>query len=392
MPHDAIKNAVKAVAKGLSNILDVLPIDDHKMYLMCFEGSKWGFDQKAFYEYVERTHPGEYSFVWEYNSEPPKSPEMPKSIKLVKTGTFGQLLESKTARFIVCNINPHDYIGYRRQQVIANTWHGYGLKASRGILSEVDRQRFALADVICSNARMFTEVFLDRVCRYGGEILKSGAPRNDILFDVERSAEVSRSVKECLGVDGKTRLVLYAPTFRKDFQSTNVTLDYTMLLETLEGRFGGDWSLLLKQHPMVAGGELDHSARGKVLDVSKWEDTQELLCAADVLVSDYSGVIWDFSQTMRPVFLFVPDIDSYRYDRGLNFELSSMPWPYAMTNEQLEKSIISFSLKNYRNGLREFQSEQGSYERGRASQQLFNEIMRIAGKNMERHGANHEEI
>jgi CDP-glycerol glycerophosphotransferase len=97
---------------------------------------------------------------------------------------------------------------------------------------------------------------------------------------------------------------------------------------------------------------------------------QELLCAADVLITDYSSCMWDFSLTFRPCFIFAPDIKKYRDNRGFYTPIEEWPFPVAETNEQLAYNILNFNEEKYRNDVKQHHVNLGSFEKGTATKQF----------------------
>ena len=106
------------------------------------------------------------------------------------------------------------------------------------------------------------------------------------------------------------------------------------------------------------------------LDVTAYPDMQELLCAADVLVSDYSSCIWDFSLTEKPCFLFAPDLSDYQCERDFYLDIHKWPFPLAETTEELAQQLLQFDLAAYTEAVREHLSKLGSRERGNAAETL----------------------
>ena len=104
---------------------------------------------------------------------------------------------------------------------------------------------------------------------------------------------------------------------------------------------------------------------------------QELLVAADALITDYSSCIYDFLLTRRPGFIYAPDRKKYEAGRGLCYPLSETPFPVAETNEQLIQAIRSFDEVAYRTRVEEFLRGKGSIDDGRASARVADLIESI---------------
>ena len=149
-------------------------------------------------------------------------------------------------------------------------------------------------------------------------------------------------------------------------------------MSSLSQRFGGEWRILLRLHPHLRGlseGFLNKEKEGKIIDVTNYDDILELLCVSDVVVSDYSALIFDFAVTNRPCFLYVPDLDRYTSnDRKLYFDINKLPFPRCGNNTELKNSIIEFDEENYAKNLHFFNETIGTYETGHACENVMREI------------------
>jgi CDP-glycerol glycerophosphotransferase len=105
-----------------------------------------------------------------------------------------------------------------------------------------------------------------------------------------------------------------------------------------------------------------------VIDVSDYPDMQDLLCAVDVLITDYSSSIWDFSFTHKPCFLYAPDLEEYKSNRDFYTPIEEWPFPLAKTNQELIENIKNFDSKEYIGKVNKHHKELGSYETGHATE------------------------
>ncbi len=165
---------------------------------------------------------------------------------------------------------------------------------------------------------------------------RTGIPRTDILFGEERTAAIAAGIRERYAIPDGRRVILYAPTFRGDsirLARTPEDLDLGLLQQTL----GEDHVVLLRLHPFVrAAGPIDPSLAGFVIDVSDHPDINELMLVSDILVSDYSSAIYEFSLLGRPMAFFAPDQDAYEGERGFYFEYrTGVPGPIFETSREL---------------------------------------------------------
>jgi CDP-glycerol glycerophosphotransferase len=136
-------------------------------------------------------------------------------------------------------------------------------------------------------------------------------------------------------LDEEARALLYAPTWRD-----NTRFELQLDLESIANDLGPRDVFLLRAHNHVAR-TVAETSHPRVIDVSRIPDTPELLLAADVLITDYSSVMFDFAITRRPILLFAYDIDYYRDElRGMYFNLESeAPGPVLRTQDELAAAL-----------------------------------------------------
>ena len=178
--------------------------------------------------------------------------------------------------------------------------------------------------------------------RHRARVLELGSPRNDVL--VGDLANLTRErVRRALGIPPDSAVVLHAPTFRDGALRDASAGTPTRLidLDRFHEEFGERAVLVLRRHFLDRSeAAIPASARGSVIDASRLPDVSALLCATDVLITDYSSVFFDFLCTGRPILFFAPDLDEYRdSSRGLYLEVSQLPGPMLTTNDELARAI-----------------------------------------------------
>ena len=154
-----------------------------------------------------------------------------------------------------------------------------------------------------------------------------GIPRTDLFFG-EQAGEAARDVRRRYGLTHDRRVVLYAPTFRGD--SVTDARDPGLIdLETLRHAVGDDHVVLLRLHPFVRDRRtLGPTLAGFVIDASDEPDINALMLASDVLVTDYSSAIFEFSLLERPMAFLAPDLAAYEAERGFYVDYRSwVPGP-----------------------------------------------------------------
>ena len=186
-------------------------------------------------------------------------------------------------------------------------------------------------------------------------------PRNAILLREHEG--IRDKVYRYFDIDRNKLLVLYAPTFRDStdgvfFLTNDKKLDISDCLEALEKRFGANFCFLFRAHHAIANVYHD----GNFLSATDYPDMQELLCAADVLITDYSSCMGDMALMYKPVFLYVPDLTSYIKDRGFYWDIHSLPFPLAESNLDFVNIILHFDEQKYKKDVDRYFEKLGSVE------------------------------
>ena len=257
-----------------------------------------------------------------------------------------------TSRYIVTNQHLPAWFQRREGQVVVQTWHGTPLKR---IAFDIENLQFAdkkyfekLEDEVGNwtylvSPNRFSTPILERAFRFPGQMLEIGYPRNDILFAAgdEREA-ISADVRGRLALPPGKKVVLYAPTWRDDEYYVGGSYKISMMLDldAARERLGDDHVLLVRRHPNVID-DIPGAGDGFVFDVSTYPDMADLLAITDVLITDYSSVMFDFANTGRPMVFFTYDLAHYRDKlRGFYFDFEAeAPGPLLSTSADVVEAI-----------------------------------------------------
>jgi CDP-glycerol glycerophosphotransferase len=284
----------------------------------------------------------EFRHVWVL--DPLRAGEVPAWVEPVAPGSIGHLSMLGRARYLVANRTVPGFHRKRRGTTFLQTWHGTPLKrigfetrwrdTRPGRQARTTLERNVPNWDLLLSPNSFSTPIMREAFRFSGEILETGYPRNDLLVSPEAAAIRGR-VRAELGIPEGKRAVLYAPTFRDD-----APFALEPYVQRLARGLGDDYVVLLRTHTLDADGlSLDRGAPFK--DVSLHPDNRELFLAADVLVTDYSSLMFDFAVTRKPILLFTPDLARYRDElRGFYFDLEAEgPGPLFDTVEELQAAV-----------------------------------------------------
>ncbi|MFD3657234.1 CDP-glycerol glycerophosphotransferase family protein [Streptomyces sp. NPDC058620] len=309
-----------------------------------FDGRQFSDSPRAIYEELARRD-STLEHLWVIRDEQVRVPAGVRTVALHSAEWHEALARS---RWIVSNTHLPEWFERADGQFVVQTWHGTPLKrigrdlagtptADAAYMASMP-QRAAQWSVLVSPNTFSTPV-MRRAFGHTGAVVESGYPRNDLLYAPDRE-KVADAVRERLGIPEGKRVILYAPTWREDRprQGGRYGLDLQLDLAEAEKELGEDSVLLVRRHYLV-GGSIPQSAF--VRDVSRYPDVAELILISDVLVTDYSSLMFDFAGTGRPMLFHTYDLEHYRDTlRGFCFDFASQaPGPLIPTSAGVVEAL-----------------------------------------------------
>ncbi len=351
------------------------PLERKKIVCINFHGRGYGCNPKYIAaELLSRRK--DLDIVWMTRGRA----ELPEGIRTVPYDSRQAIWEIATAGVIIDNTMMFTGFKKRQGQYYINTWHGaiplkkigYDNPANDNNAAYEKRvgANFPDIDLMLSNSSFASEMFR-RTFRYGGEILEQGYPRNDILADTPEG--LKWDVRSRLGLGNGKKIILYAPTYRSDHSLDTFTLDYQAVLDAM----GKDWVMLIRLHPRMRSQAKTLAYSDRIINASEYPDMQELMAASDIMVTDYSNIMFEFALTGRPVFLFAPDVEDYRKERDYYFEIYDLPFPVSCTTKKLISDMRGLDLAGYKTMLDSFFEKVGLHETGHAAEYAADRIERV---------------
>ncbi|MEU3019428.1 CDP-glycerol glycerophosphotransferase family protein [Nocardiopsis sp. NPDC007018] len=259
--------------------------------------------------------------------------------------------ELARSRYLVSNSRQPAWFHRHPDQVVVQTWHGSMLKRIGFDVENIRGKSRDYFDKLAWETRQWDYLvspspwatpILRSAFRFEGEVLETGYPRNDIFFSPDREAVAERTRRR-LGLPEGKKVVLYAPTWRDDKYYTRGKhkLDLHLDLRRMYEKLGDDHVLLVRRHPRVVD-SVPIVGEGFVHDVSLYPEIMELFLITDVLVTDYSSMMFDFANTGRPMLFFTYDLESYRDNlRGFYFDFEeTAPGPLLTRSDDVIESLL----------------------------------------------------
>ena len=348
--------------------------DDIVIVFDSYLGKQYSCNPRYIYEYMLKTFPRQgIRYIWAFR-EPDGFSELLKDNNTtvcrfysLKHMWFACMADIQITNF---NMVPSERI----DQIRVETWHGGGCYKKVGTQIESStkwynwyiRQKYKSFTCFLSSSQYFSEHVIKGQFGYQGEILEFGMPRNDILIHPELQAEKAHMIRNSLEIQDDRFIVLYAPTYRESPCNSHEQIDYNLVIQSVREKFGRDAVVLYRGHHFSRTDHLDRS----VMDVSTYPDMQELLLVTDMLITDYSSSIWDFSFTGRPCFLYTPDLDEYIKYRGFNIDIHEWGFPVCHDNRSLMNNILAYDEIESRNAIKKHHKKLQSFEEGYAAEKI----------------------
>lgn len=372
-----IKTIIKTITYYiLLRFIYIFPIKKNKIMFESFFGKGMNCNPYYIYKVLKQKNP-QLKFIWVLNNKTLNRDGV-KSVKKFSLGYFYHLL---TCKVYITNHGINNYIPFRKKQLVIDTWHGGGAYKKTGVDFSLDKTQLktnSFVKYVLSSSKKFSDIFPSSRCYTNNQLLEIGLPRNDIFFNNQLVEKVNIEVRKFYNISNDTLILLYAPTFRgaDNLKSRfETTLDYELVKKMIEKKFNKKCVIFLRFHVGQTG-----TVDSNVINVSDYPDMQELLCASNIFITDYSSCMWDFALTYKPGFLFTPDIAQYESERGVYTSVSSWPYPYAKTNEELCILIKDYDFQKAKKKIDIHFETLKSFETGKASEKICNLILECINK------------
>ena len=378
----------KKVYKLLFIMIGLLPARKHTIVFESFLGKQFSDNPRAIYEYMKEHYP-EYKLYW---SVDPRFIDnfKDKGVNIVPRLSIKWLLIMASAKYWVSNSRMPLWIPKPKHTVYLQTWHGTPLKKLAADMDDVFmpgtnienyKRNFlkesANWDYLISPNPYSTKIFR-RAFAFKKEMIESGYPRNDFLYNANNEKEIL-ALKKKYQIPTDKKVILYAPTWRDDqyFEKGKYKFDLKLDLKQMQEQLGDQYIVLLRLHYLIAN-HIDVSEyKGFAFDFSHHEDIRELYMVSDLLITDYSSVFFDYANLKRPMIFFVYDIEDYRDRlRGFYFDFEEKaPGPLVKTTEEVIEEINKLE-KNKRlpRNFDEFYETFCSWEDGNATKRVVETV------------------
>ncbi|MGN1050785.1 MAG: CDP-glycerol glycerophosphotransferase family protein [Acutalibacteraceae bacterium] len=338
------------------------PVKENYVFFESFGGAKATCSPRALYDKMvtDEKYDG-YTKIWAVNDislyDDLKEDDRTILVKYDSKLFYRYLAQSK---YIIANSRIPDFVIKKDEQVYIQCWHGtpfkrlgydinpeYGNKQAILTTNEAydkDAQKY---DIVVSPSPFYTEKIssafnFQKNCP-DVKIIEKGYPRNDSLFT--SSEEDVKKIKESLNIPKDKKVILYAPTYRDDQidAGNGYTYDLGLDFEKFKEALSDDYVVLFRAHYYISKNFEFEKYGDFIIDVSSYNNVNNLYLVSDILITDYSSVFFDFENLCKPVIFYMYDYDDYKNKaRDFYFDLSILPGPVFFN----ENDLLNFFKSN----------------------------------------------
>lgn len=343
LKHNYLVNRIFnfTISSGLKLIGAFVPIDK-RMVLFSGHSRRYNDSPRAIYEYLFRNEDkfSGYRFVWALE-DVSQAKLIPGNPEIIKADTLKYFLYSLRAKYWITCVNIERGLNYKKKGCrYLNTWHGIPLKTIGNDAGGRKDYDFSKIDYFCYSGEFDKKIYESAFNVKLASLIPTGLPRNDSLY--HKSEEEIKEIKKRLNIPLDKKIILYAPTWRDSTDGgRSCMLAPPITPDLWEKELKDSYIVLFRMHAYtnkLVGIEFNETLR----NYSDYPEINDLFKISDILISDYSASIVDYSILARPIICFGYDYDEYKSSRGLYVDFDKDLPSGVLSNE---RQVLDF-IKN----------------------------------------------
>ena len=318
--------------------------DDKQVLMQSLIGKTYGDSPKVLFETMKKDPRfKDYKYVWAFDN--PDAFDVPGA-KKIKLTSLQYYIEALRSGVWISNVGIERGLKFKPKKTISiNTWHGVPIKMIGNSQKDRNDYDYSSVDFMCCSSDFERNIFIRDFRVKPEAIFQCGMPRNDELYNVSEEQK-QKARKELAIPDGK-KVILYAPTWRDSTDGgSSYQIAPPMNMDYWQKELGDEYVILFRMHHLTTAA-LGVEFNDFVRDVSHEPSINKLMIAADVLISDYSATIFDFSILEKPIVSFAYDLEEYAEARGFYEKLDEdvLPGDVFRTEEEVIHHIKTMNYE-----------------------------------------------
>ncbi len=353
-----------------------LPINPKRIIFESMWGDKFSCNPKHLYEFIDKNYP-DYECIWSLKD--PRTP-ITGNGKRVRKGSLEYFYYLATAKYLVNNVNFEDAYEKRDGQIEIQTMHGtplktFGFDVENELVTEAQKKSYVARNSRWNYLVVQGDFMANKAptC-FGCEtpILKTGYPRTDTLFE-NNTKEKIKELKEKLNLPLDKKVILYCPTWR-----VKNKFDMQLDIEKMREKLSDDYILLIRIHYFSSAGYTIPADNKFVFNFNNYHTVEDLYLLCDILITDYSSVMFDYGVLKKPMMFFTYDIQEYAENlRGMYFDIEKeAPGPLVYTSDELISSIsnIDEEMAKCKGRIDAFNNKYVNFEGPNSCERIFSTV------------------
>ncbi len=230
----------------------------------------------------------------------------------------------------------------RKEAKLIQVWHACGafkkVGYSRNHSSNYSLTHKNYTDAVVSSEKIrenYAEAFEINI----ENVHSLGVPRTDTFFDEEFKESKEKEILEKLGISKEKRVILFAPTFRGNNVKKAYYPNEFINIKELYSKLSENDIFIIKSHPFIKNKiKIEEEFKDKIIDITdQYREINDLLLITDLLITDYSSVIFEYSFLNKPIIFYVPDYEEYKKNRDFYYDFSE--YMYGKTVYEFEELL-----------------------------------------------------
>lgn len=347
-----------------------LKIEDDLILVNSWAGKTYSDSPKILYEtMIKDPRFKNYRYVWAFEDPSKFEVNGAEKLKIDTWKYFTTALRSKV--WITCVNIERGLTIKKKKTIYINTWHGAGTKKIGNACAGRHDYDLSNVNMMLTQSEFENEIFIrDFKCRKES-LRKIGFPRNDELFHI--TDELRAECRKELNIPEGKKVILYAPTWRDSKDGgLSYRVEPPINLEKWRKEFSDNYVMLFRMHPFttIFNMQYDDFAR----DTTSFVNLNHILAITDVLITDYSTIVYDSAVAHIPFICFGFDYERYYAERGFYFDLNER-YPGGVLHTEDEviarvKAVLAGEDKEKYEAFRQKYIEAG----GDSTEQVLNEL------------------
>lgn len=329
--------------------------DPNLILFNSFGGKKYNDSPKVIFEQL-LNHPKSKKLKLVWALENPDNFDIPNAIK-IEINSFKYFIIALKAKYWVSSVNIERGLKFKKDNTIyLNTWHGAGTKKIGNAVSKRKDYDFSNVNYLLVQSNFEKNIFINDFGAIEENFLLSGFPRSDELFKTEKKQ--IDIYKRKLKIPKDKKIILYAPTWRESKNNgSSYDLNIPLDIKKWQEKLTDEYVILFRTHTFTTN-ILNLKFNDLIIDVSDYPNVNHLLLISDILITDYSTIVFDYSILEKPFLCFGYDYKEYKNERGLYIDLEKeYPNGVQKTEDEILELILNMNYEKECEKTREFKSK-----------------------------------